>query len=312
MDCDVYTLEDDGKPVRVHSRDWVQSDALEWVRRISFADCRKHEDLDKYLAKIASFVDIIYDGNGETSGRAAIAFGNIETGIGTVGGLVSGSHSRSISRFSTAFVGEIAYEPAGPRRDSGDLSSAAEVAAWASNQARRLSNADINALEKYPAAMHVAGFGGDPSPIAAILINRVPVTLVGVYDKLSAGEELFLVLNASELETPAIGMIVYRPDSCNGIGFGPDEVSFTVSVVEAWSGTRLADHLYHRIPTKDYPAPSCFLSCLERYVSDQGRRLRRESLEDVLFATYTGKASSRENLLPGAELRGPGIKLFLE
>jgi hypothetical protein len=96
-----------------------------------------------------------------------------------------------------AYVGEIGFEPGGPRRDSGRLRGPGEVKDWASEQALLLAEAEINEFEKYLAAMNVAGFGGDPTPIATILMNRQATSLIKVYDMLAEGREIFAALGAS-------------------------------------------------------------------------------------------------------------------
>jgi len=211
-----------------------------------------------------------------------------------------------------SYVGGIGFEPDGPRRNSGPLRAPAEVKAWASGQAQLLAATTISDPEKYLAAMNVADLGGDPTPIARILINRKPEALGDVFETLAHGTNIFAVLGASMGRGQAISMIHYYRNPHLGISFGWDELDFSVATMEAWSGRRYPDQAYHQIPTTEEPAPSCFLSCLERYAVSKGRVLHMELVRDALLATYKGEASARENLAVGTELRGDAIKLSLE
>jgi hypothetical protein len=159
--------------------------------------------------------------------------------------------------------------------------------------------------------MNVANFGGDPTPIATIMINRKAASLAAVYDTLAEGTNIFAVLGVSTGRRPAISMIHHWQNPHSGIGFVWNELDFSVVAMEAWSGRRIPDQVYHQIPTMEEPAPSCFLSCLECYAHSKGRALQMEPVGNVLFATYKGEASAREKLAVGTELRGGAIKLSL-
>jgi hypothetical protein len=89
--------------------------------------------------------------------------------------------------------------------------------------------------------------------------------------------------------------MIYHQNPHYGIGFEWNELDFSVVAMEAWSGRRVPEQVYHQIPTTEEPAPSCFLSCLERYADSKGRALQMEPVGDMLFATYKGEASAREN-----------------
>jgi hypothetical protein len=309
LDCDVWVCEANNQAVLAHSRKWFETDSLEWVRQINFSDSRTDEPIEDYLIKEAPFIQVIEDQDGEPRGRAAIAFGVLETGIHAVGRLAA--ILRSIDRFSTTYVGSIGYEPAGPSRSIGALSNEAEVRAWASAQAVLLGKADINDSEKYLAAMNVADFGGDPTPVARILINRNMTSLGEVYNMLAGGKEIFVVLRRSGGPDLSIGAVGYWANPHIGIGLASNELDFASPVMEAWSGSQFPDQVYHRIFTDRNPLPSCFLACLKRYAESKGCALAIEAVTDALFGTYKGKESQREKLSVGTELRGAAIKLTL-
>jgi hypothetical protein len=309
LDCAVLTSDCKDVFESAHSRKWHESDPLQWARQIAFAAPRDDETIDKYFTAVAPRIRRIKRPDGTVCGRAAIAFGQIEAGVDSVGGLAS--VSRAVPNFSMDYVGTIEFEPGGPRRNSGPLQNPAEVKAWASEQAQLLAESNINDYEKYLAAMNVAHFGGDPTPIATILINRRPESLADVCDRLAKGENIFAVLGASLGQGPAISMIQYHPHAHYGLGFHGNELEFCETAMEAWSGRRIPDQVYHQIPTSEELAPLCFLSCLDRYAESKGFALQMEPVSDVLFATYRGEASAREKLDVGTELRGGAIKLSL-
>jgi hypothetical protein len=137
-----------------------------------------------------------------------------------------------ISNFSMAYAGGIEFEPGGPRRDSGPPRRPAEVKAWASKQALLVAQNKMSDFENYLAAMNMADLGGDPTPIATVLINRQPTALINVYDMLAEGKEIFAVLGASTGRGPAISMIQHWQHPHYGVGLNWNELDF--SVVAPW------------------------------------------------------------------------------
>ncbi len=311
LGCDVFILQCDDQYEVAHYRKWYETDTLQWVRQIIFADHRTNQTVDDYLAKIAPLIHVIEGQDGEPCGRAAVAFLQIEAGIDAVGGLASRRSSRTIGGFSASYVGAIGVEPAGPNRDSGILLNPDKVKAWASEQALLLAEMKLNDLENYIAAANVASLGGDPTPIATILINRQLTTLINVYDLLVKEKEIYAVLGSPSGPVPSLSMIYHRPTPYHGIGLSAKDLNFSVATMEAWPGLRFPEHVYHRIPTSENPASSCFLSCLERHAHSKGRELQMEPVSNVLFGTYKGEPSSREKLAVGTELRENAIRLSL-
>jgi hypothetical protein len=307
LDCDVFVSQGEGQFDLAHSRKWYQSDALKWTREIVFAEPKNDQVLNNYLAKIAPLARVI-EGPDGPCGRAAIAFGNIETGIESVGGLASSTHSR-MSNFSMQYVGAIGFEPGGPRRNAGCLLGD-NVGAWATEQAQLLTQFEISDIEKYLAAVNAANFGGDPTPIAMVLINRRPTTLSTVYDLLQDGTTIYAPIEHSG-GLVEISRVYHSTSPGIKSALAWNELDFGVTTMEAWPGGHIPDKAYHRIPTEETPMPSCFLSCLQRYAYSKRRTLQWELESDVLFARYKGEASAREKLLPGLELRATGLKLSL-
>jgi hypothetical protein len=313
LDCDVLVSEGESHPTLAHAREWYEVDVLEWSREILFADQRSNQTIDAYLTKAATFSRVINDSEGVPCGKACIGFGQIETGIGTVSGLTAARHSRVVSSYSMAYIGALAFESDGPRRDLGALvGRKIEIESWASAQAQLLAESDLNGYEKYIAAMNVAEFGGDPTPIAMILMNRRAASLATIYDELSHGEVMFALLEREiQPQMLSISTVMHRAHPAIGIGLKFDELEFAVRTLEAWNGRRAPDQFYHRIPTEKEPAQSSFLWCLSRFANSKGRNLQLDLVQDILFATYAGEASPRDKLTTGTELRGSALKVSL-
>jgi len=150
------------------------------------------------------------------------------------------------------------------------------------------------------------------TPIAMILINRQPTAISKVYDMLQPGTPIFAVVGAPTIIQPAaISMLFHWRSPGHGEGLQWNELDFTLATMEAWHGRRLPDRVYHQIPTAETPAPSSFLSCLDRYAIDRKRTLRFEPRTNMLLARYKGEVSAREKLSQGTEFRSTALKLSL-
>ena len=153
---------------------------------------------------------------------------------------------------------------------------------------------EVDEFEKYLAAMNVAQFGGDPTPIAMILINRKPTTLAGVYKMLAAGKAVTAAVKSfcrKATSNNLNGDALAKSRSRGGLG--RMELDFAVATMEAWSSRRVPDQHYHQIPTEEMPAPSCFLSCLKRYAEADARRLARGRRDNRTFLLLTTRENHR-------------------
>ena len=312
VDCDIFVADGEGGFEKAHSRKWYDADPAEWVRAIVFANHRADEEIDEYIAKMAPLLRIINGPDLEPCGRAAIALADVEAGLASIGGLVSSIQSGHTGNFSTHFVGAMAYEPDGPKRSAGKpFASAAQVERWGTEQARLLEGAQLGDREKYVAAINVAKFGGDPTPIAMILINRIPTSLEQVYELLENGEVIYGVVGA-KFDKPSIEMLYHQSRLHFQEILGHGELHFLVKTMEAWRVGRFPDDAYHLLPHDGAEFRTCFLSCLERYATSKRRILKMEFNPDMAFATYKGEESTREKLYSGMEIRGGALKVWLE
>jgi hypothetical protein len=312
LDCDVLTCEPSGAITLAHSGKWFEISPLDWLKQIEISGSRAEEKLNEYLSLIAPFLRVIFGPDGYPCGRAAIAFGQFETGLGSIGGLISGRYSRAIGNFSTSYVGGIEFEPTGPSRgDSGAPLYPDQVKDWATEQAHLIAESRLDSFEKYLVAMNIAEFGGDPSLVATILINRKATSLLEVFDSLNSGASIFAVLSNPMDGGLAISMLQHGIGAHFRYALAWNEVDFSVLTMESWAGRRPPEREYHAVPTHDRPATSSFLHCLASHALTHGRNLDSEVISDMPFATYIGETSSRDKLITGAELRGGALKLSL-
>ena len=313
LDCNVRTQEDTDADVQAHSQNWYDEDPLRWLRDVLFADRRADETLDRYLVEAAPRLRVLHGSGGRACGRAAIGFGLIETGIGSIDGLTSGQSSRNVNSFSEAYVGAIGLKAEGPQRRFGvPLGPETDVTAWSTEQATLLVGTEVSNQVKYVAAQNVAAYDGNPTSIAVISINRNLTSLNEVYTILAAEKAIYAPIRMEGGTSRAqIASLTYQVSPVFERGLNMDEVDFIEFTMEGWNVARPNTIAYHGVPTEETEFPSSFLACLERYAAEQGRELHCEVVKDAFLARYKGVPSQREKLFAGAELRTVAIKLSL-
>jgi hypothetical protein len=317
VDCDVQVEDVGHEIVTVHRRDWVSGDRLEWLRRITLADCRKDENLDACLRRIAPNLRPLTSTN-SFCGLAAIAFLPHTTGVGAIGGLITGAASRIPMHFSADFAGVMELAPEGPRRfGANPLADPSDIATWASTQAELLRDAGLNDFELFYACQSVSHFGGDPTPIARISLNRHLKQLNEIFDLLYAGSEVIVPVSCeTSREKLYVSRMTIRTSPHSSLGLGVQDIDFGGRHVLEWVAVPATtspsrSYNYRDIPSNKDAASNSFLDCLERYCRRQGRELTFESDADILFGNYIGTPSEREGIQSGMEIRGPGLRLKL-
>jgi hypothetical protein len=89
--------------------------------------------------------------------------------------------------------------PSGPRRSG--KGAIPDISGWATEQARLLSEADLDQTARQTAAVSVVYHGGDPTPLVAVIVNGewLPLALV-VSNFLARGIEIILIKQNSYKE----------------------------------------------------------------------------------------------------------------
>ena len=201
----------------------------------------------------------------------------------------------------------------GPQRLFGrPLGPETDLEVWASEQARLLAEMKISEKAKYIAAMNVAVYGGDPTPIAMILVNRNVTSLSAVYEMLSEGKTIFApILGDSMRSQFQLTQVVHQVTPGFQLGVGWRDLDFAEITMEPWHPGHADAKAYDGVPIGKLSVPSSFLSCLRRYALSKGGELRIDLVENILFARYKGEPSQRDKLLVGTEFRGHALKLSL-
>jgi hypothetical protein len=319
LDCDVYVVDNDETPVRVHSRAWLEQDALEWLRDITLSNVFAHPAVEACLAKAAPFLRIVRDSHGQSCGRAAIRFDPVAASIASLGGLFAGPEPRSPDTVVRGYIGAMAVKAAGlTRAEGGVLADRRALQNWASDQAVLMADCGMSDDQRYQAAVNVANYGGDPTPIAMIVMNRNLVGIEEVTKILLNRTEVLAVLDdtflriASLRDYMQIGRITYRRSIGTSQWYSPTELEFSGVVLESHLGSPHGGVTFLQVPTEKQPAWSSFLSCLKRHLEGVGERLVWEQKNDALLALYSGQHSARDGLFLGLELRGSALSIRLQ
>ena len=106
-------------------------------------------------------------------------------------------------------------------------------------------------------------------------------------------------------------MIMYNVSSWHRQGLRFDEIEFIEQTIEGWEPGRGSRHAYHELLDDYSPKESSFLGCLHKLATANMLQLVVEDAGDVILARYTGKSSSREQIISGSELKARSIKIRL-
>ena len=169
LDVDVYYQESDEKPRRIHQRiDDEGFDKKQWLRKLSFADYQHDKELDDFIEANYNRLEYICDEHHSFTGLAAIATRFLPNqdflGGSTVGGLLTGLHSRS----GEYWIGILEKNPSGAKRDGGDNKAPKDVIVrWATNQAAALEQrALVDVQLRFRLQIAMQNLGADPIKIA--------------------------------------------------------------------------------------------------------------------------------------------------
>ena len=303
LDVDVF-VQDSGTRSLVHPRRWMELDRAAWLKTLHLPDGVARPDEEKELADAAALLRFV-DPADPSAGLAAIA-GTALAGVATVGTL---RETRSLgSDRNEGFTGAIDYLPAGARRGHGRARAAELLPAWASEQARLLAAAQIPFPMRQYAAERVAGFGGDASPIAGMRLNGAWASLAEVFEHLVREGDLHSHIKNDQMAPGKVLLTVARERHSGFIdSYLPGELEYLLASLEGTDSSG-RDALYS-VPTDVDPAPTGFLSLLNRYAIAKGYHISGEFLASVEFARYVGKPSERQGLMPGKVVATAGLRL---
>jgi hypothetical protein len=251
--------------------------------------------------------------DGELLGLAAIGFRPFNTGASSIGGLLTGRLSRDIVSFSESYVGLLERTVEGPRRLGGAYAGdPADLAVWASEQASILLNESLSEKELYFACGSVAAFGGDPSPIARMYLNRTLTPIEEIFKHLTQGAEILAVIDTHHDKIVALSHATFEISPGAFTGFSYNEIVFEGLVLEGFGLSGHGENLsYLAVPTAEYPSNNGFLACLIKYCKQQGHTLSLGIAEEVILGRYVGVPSERSGLYKDTEIRDFALKLSL-
>jgi len=309
VDCDIYVQEEESNRRLVHSRFWHEECTEDWLRRVALLDHpRKYAAARKFevLKGNVRFIDSAVP----EAGRAAITAGYYTGGVPAVGGFKA-TQSSPENSFSAEFLGCIEYPPGGPRRHYDRDWKSPAVAQWATEQAMILSSQGLDLGDAYDAATNVMRFGGDPSSLVKLGLNRIPHSLADVVSCLAQGEPMFIVLENRdyEVKTWSLSMVSLGEEPTR-YALRDDEVQPVVCLLEVPVERDITYHEFFSYSVDQDPVTQGSLVwCLEQEILRRGRSSILTLEDDVHVATYVGPGSLREGLEPGDQLRATCLKV---
>ncbi|PZW63881.1 histidine kinase/DNA gyrase B/HSP90-like ATPase [Pseudomonas sp. URMO17WK12:I1] len=304
LDMNVF-VEVDGKLSLTHSRDWMQEDRLEWLRRVTVSRIHSHEDIDNHLAESAKFLTYIDEAD-PSAGLACIS-GQGGSGVSSVGTLRASS---IYNAFSDDFVGVIDFEPEDPRRGRGKAKANGKLPAWASDQARLHQSKGTKPDRLIKIAQHVADFKGDASPVAVVRFNHTLVGIDVILKSLINSEVIYAPLKYRGTSNKEVVITRVRERHSGYIdSYRPGELELLVPTIE--SGSEDNSNFY-TVPYNESPAEFGVFNIISRVAARSGFLIKAEIIERIEFARYIGEASARDGLVPGKIIACSGMKLWAE
>lgn len=301
LEIDIW-VEKEGSRTKVHDRKWLDGDDNHWLSQALFlnnSDVLLENEYERmHIEKFSHLLEPI-DPENPWLGVAAIAVG-AGSGVQTIGGLSTNSTSND-------YMGFIEYNPGGPRRDIGAAVAQALLQNWATRQAKKLVNVELDDKEKYIAAVRVAKFGGDATPLACMLLNKKFVTLYTLVELLCGGEILFFPV-ARRGHDDSIEIKKFRSHQHGFLDhYDPEEVEFKASVVEPI--LEMNEGPYLCVPHERKSEPNSFFELLCRLVSANGYEVHGDIKREKNLAIYVGLSSEREGLLNGSQIESDCLKV---
>ena len=324
LDCEVVVKSPDGGREIAHSDRWYEMDALAWLRQIEVTDrpWGGSERDETELARAAPLVKLIRSGSCVV-GRACIDFSNYGHGLLAEGGLLVPNGDTFWYHFSAGFFGCIEQAPSGPRRSAGEIT--VDLSRWASEQAHLLALGGLNEREGQTAAMYIAQHGGDPTPLAAVIIENNFVGLSGVIGNF-IGDQKELAFLVEKDDDEGIRLknnfrhLVSINENLNPVHRGSrhkgnlvfNAIEFVPGI--AWMkdispnfSLEISYISYYDVPRPGVPAQNSFLGCLIRMAHERGFSVVLELDEKALIG-HGIECSGRPLNLKDKEIRGMVVR----
>lgn len=262
LDVDVHVDEGSGA-TRIHHERWFEEDRETWLRRILVPEITGNAFIEDQIKGGMHRLRQI-DPEDPSAGIAAITPGG-SAGVKTVATLKSPVFFGQT--YADDFLGAIDYEPAGPRRDTGNARAKALLAAWASEQALLIASDKLELPRRQYAAERVAEFGGDATPIFGLRLDKEWADLDDIVKRLADGEMLYAPIKAGDRDGTVEITVVREHHSGFIDNYKPDELKYLVPALEGTDGSKSA---LYRVPTESDPATVGFFGIIGARLSRQG------------------------------------------
>ena len=311
LDCDLFVEFHDDSRVSVRRKQWYSEPTDEWLDSILFVKELGDDVTKDYIRRLLPFVQVIKAPDETIIGRAAISFGHrFNTGLACIGPLTVGSMARHLGTLADYYVGCLCYTGDGPKRSAGsNLLFPEVVREWASAQANLMGEGDLSLAEKYLAAINVARFGGNPTPIAGIILGRKIVGIDEIIHVLLSGKILFAPIrpeSGAPTSKNRLSQIQYSPTPGMALNL-VSEVEVLDDVLEAWEPWVSNGASYYVISGED--ENSSFLSCLKTAARSRNLEILIGDPIERVVAVYIGEQSARDKLATGQEILMPCVGL---
>lgn len=267
LDVDVYYKEFEKDAKLIHHR--IDADNLDkkaWLRALSLADYQNDKDLDAYIEDNYKRLTYVRDEYGRIAGLAGIGtrflpFDDFLGGI-TVGGLLSGLHSRS----GENWIGVLEKAPGGAKRAGGEFcASEGILKKWVTEQVNGLNVAVTDVQKRFRLQLAMHFFKTDPKGIAVAFIfdsevKHSIVSLDVLVSFLAQGKKLLFVDSdfASKTENEGHGDSYINPSQVATL-LKQDEILYNPVMNSGFLSYKLVDGT----PEINYG----FIDCIYRIIS---------------------------------------------
>jgi len=308
LDCDVYVQSEGQERILVHSRYWHEQDREEWLDKCLILELRNSRDVWTEVARVIKNMEFV-DPKRMDAGLAAINLGNEFLGLKTVGGLKVTAGARQ-SSFEIEFVGCLDFESAGPRRTAHAVGVLPRIRNWATRQASKLATQKLSIREAHEAAVRIAHFGGDPTEVVRLLLNRSEISLDEVC-KYIYNQPLYISLRDRSYSGDNEWSITQISVGPQDLEYTPTskEIVFTVPVLEAPLSRWEAYEAFYYYRPDHVDEEVTLISCLEAAVSRAHGMLRTRLIGEMVIGRYVGPSSERDGVLHDSEIIIPCLEV---